>query len=168
MTRHTHAGSPPVNLQEPASGRPGGPARPRVRFTVSALGSASDKPVPVVVGQVAATSSPTPSPGYAVKRSLRQRGGQERPGSAAPKPDRGDTPGRRLGHGSRELGLTGTVDLDEFTSVLAGRDPRTGERLITARGSAGRVALLGAGTAARWTAQGAVGGPGRRQGARVV
>jgi hypothetical protein len=28
-----------------------------------------------------------------------------------------------------ELGPTGTVDFDEFTSVLAGRDPRTGERL---------------------------------------
>jgi hypothetical protein len=68
--------------------------------------------------------------------------------------DRGDTPGRRLGEGSRELGLTGIVDLDEFTSVLAGRHPATGERLITARGSAGRVASLGAGTAARCTPQG--------------
>jgi len=50
--------------------------------------------------------------------------------------------------------MTGPVDLDEFTSVLAGRDPRTGERLIAARGSARRDASLGAGTAARWTPQG--------------
>jgi len=44
ITRHTHAGSPPVNLRAPGSGRPGGPARSGVTFTVTALGSASDKP----------------------------------------------------------------------------------------------------------------------------
>jgi TrwC relaxase len=68
--------------------------------------------------------------------------------------DRGDTPGRWLGVGAGELGLAGDVDLDEFTSVLAGRHPRTGERLLTARGSAGRVRSLGTGTAARFTRQG--------------
>jgi hypothetical protein len=46
------------------------------------------------------------------------------------------------------------VDFDAFTTVLAGRDPRTGARLISARGSAGRVASVGAGTAARWNPEG--------------
>jgi hypothetical protein len=47
--------------------------------------------------------------------------------------------------------LVGFVELIDqavaaaFTSVLGGRDPRTGERLISDRGSAGRVASLGAG-----------------------
>ncbi len=64
--------------------------------------------------------------------------------------DRGDTPGRWLGQGARGLGLAGEVDFSDFSSVLAGRDPRTGARLITARGSADRVASLGTGTIARW------------------
>jgi len=51
-----------VNLRAPGSGRPGGPARSRVTFTVIALGSASDKPVPVVVGQVARYLSASASP----------------------------------------------------------------------------------------------------------
>ena len=63
-----------MNRRAPASGRPGGPARSGVRFTVTALESASDKPVPVVVGQVARYLIAPASPRYAVKRSLWQRG----------------------------------------------------------------------------------------------
>jgi hypothetical protein len=75
ITRHTHAGSPPVNLRAPASGRPGGPASPAVRFPVTALGSASDKLVPVVVGKIARDLiPPAPAPGEVVERSLWQRG----------------------------------------------------------------------------------------------
>jgi conjugative relaxase-like TrwC/TraI family protein len=59
-----------------------------------------------------------------------------------------------MGQGARELDLAGTVDFTAFTTVLAGRAPHTGERLITAQGSAGRVASLGTGTAARWSPQG--------------
>ncbi len=68
--------------------------------------------------------------------------------------DAGEAPGRWMGRGAVELGLAGTVDGDEFRSVLAGRHPGTGERLISARGSAGRVAELGAGSAVRRAADG--------------
>jgi hypothetical protein len=59
-----------------------------------------------------------------------------------------------MGRGAVELGLAGTVDGDQFRRVLAGRHPGTGERLISARGSAGRVAELGAGSVARRAADG--------------
>jgi hypothetical protein len=99
-----------------------------VTFTVTALGSASDKPVPVVVGQVARYLSASASPRYALKRSLWQRGVRGRRGEPQL-----SGPGRLsetlAGPWFGELGPTRTVDLDEFTSVLAGRDPRTGERL---------------------------------------
>jgi conjugative relaxase-like TrwC/TraI family protein len=124
-----------------------------VRFTVTALGSAGDRPVGVVVGTIAryllapeqrpeAPGAPSPAGGEAEGPVSRYYAG------------RGDTPGRWLGQGARELDLQGTVDFDELTTVLAGRDPRTGERLISARGSTGRVASVGAGTAARWSPRG--------------
>jgi conjugative relaxase-like TrwC/TraI family protein len=47
------------------------------------------------------------------------------------------------------LGLVGQVDRDDFAGVLSGRDPRTGERLITAQGSAGRRPRLGSGAYTR-------------------
>lgn len=56
-------------------------------------------------------------------------------------------PGRWLGRGARRLGLAGEVDRVEFQRVLEGRHPRTGERLLGARGSAGRRHLgVGSGT----------------------
>jgi hypothetical protein len=120
-----------------------------MRYTVTALGSAGDRPVGVVVGTIARyLVAPEPRPETPGGPSP---GGGERAGRVARYyADRGDTAGRWLGQGARELGLAGEVDFDDFTSVLAGRDPRTGARLITARGSAGRVASLGAGTVARW------------------
>jgi hypothetical protein len=125
-----------------------------VRFTVTALGSAGNKPVGVVVGQVARyLIAPDQQPAPAT-------GGPHAPGRTGEESvsryyaDRGDAPGRWLGHGARELDLPATVVLDAFTNVLAGRDPRTGARLITARGSAGRVASVGAGTVALWTTNG--------------
>lgn len=60
--------------------------------------------------------------------------------------DSGEEPGRWLGSAARGSGLSGAVQSDDFASVLAGRDPHTGERLITAQGSAGRRLKLGAGT----------------------
>jgi hypothetical protein len=47
-------------------------------------------------------------------------------------------PGRWLGRGSARLGLAGVVDRGAFARVLQGRDPATGERLLSARGSAER------------------------------
>ncbi|MGI8756905.1 MAG: relaxase domain-containing protein [Acidimicrobiales bacterium] len=45
--------------------------------------------------------------------------------------------------------LRGEVQRDDFAAVLSGRDPHTGERLISAQGSAGRRSHLGAGNATR-------------------
>jgi hypothetical protein len=126
-----------------------------VRFTVTALGSAGGRAVGVVVGSIAR---------YLIAPEQRP----EAPGGPAPdRPasegsvsryyaDRGDTPGRWLGQAAQELDLSDSVDFDQFTTVLAGRDPRTGQRLLTAQGSAGRVASLGSGTVAKWSARGEV------------
>jgi hypothetical protein len=125
-----------------------------VRFTVTALGSAGDRPVGAVVGAIArylispdqrADDPDVPAPDS-------PGNGQESVGRYYA--DSGDSPGRWMGQGARELALAGTVDVDDFTTVLAGRAPRTGERLITARGSAGRVASLGSGSVARWSPDG--------------
>ncbi|HMQ27678.1 MAG TPA: relaxase domain-containing protein, partial [Acidimicrobiales bacterium] len=59
--------------------------------------------------------------------------------------DHGEEPGRWLGRAASGAGLTGVVQRPDFAAVLAGRDPRTDERLITAQGSAGRRPTLGAG-----------------------
>jgi conjugative relaxase-like TrwC/TraI family protein len=120
-----------------------------VRFTVTALGSAGDKPVPVVVGSITryliAPNEPTGT------SATEPTGVSGSSGDSVSRyyADRGDSPGRWLGVGASDLGLVGEVDPEAFTGVLAGRHPCTGERLITARGSAGRVASVGAGTAAR-------------------
>ena len=52
------------------------------------------------------------------------------------------------------MGLTGEVHRSDFASVLAGRDPHGGERLISAQGSAGRRAALGAGVHTKLSASG--------------
>ena len=83
--------------------------------------------------------------------------GQQSPGaspSGSSGPDRyyadtGEEPGRWLGRSARTAGLDGPVGRDDFASVLAGRDPHTGERLITAQGSAGRRPTLGSGNHSR-------------------
>jgi conjugative relaxase-like TrwC/TraI family protein len=64
--------------------------------------------------------------------------------------DGGDEPGRWRGNGAAALGLHGQVDARDFAQALAGRDPHTGERLITAQGSAGRRPRLGVGSETRW------------------
>ncbi len=63
--------------------------------------------------------------------------------------DQGEEPGRWLGRTAHSLGLTGTVERADFASMLAGRNPHTDERLITAQGSAGRRPTLGTGTHTR-------------------
>jgi len=49
--------------------------------------------------------------------------------------------GEWQGHGAARLGLRGEVGPAQLSSVLQGRNPFTGERLTTARGSAGRMNL---------------------------
>ncbi|GMU79988.1 MAG: hypothetical protein AMXMBFR46_27760 [Acidimicrobiia bacterium] len=68
--------------------------------------------------------------------------------------DRGDEPGRWQGRAAAGAGLIGVVRRQDFAAVLAGRDPHTEERLITAQGSAGRRPSLGAGTHTRIGADG--------------
>jgi conjugative relaxase-like TrwC/TraI family protein len=63
--------------------------------------------------------------------------------------DSGEGPGRWLGRAAELADLRGEVERDHFAAVLAGRDPHSGERLITAQGSAGRRDHLGAGTPTR-------------------
>ncbi len=62
-------------------------------------------------------------------------------------------PGQWLGLGAAELGLVGEVNGDDLEAVLAGRHPTTGERLVSAQGSAGR-GHLAAGTAAIYSRSG--------------
>lgn len=63
--------------------------------------------------------------------------------------DGGEEPGRWLGRTAHSLGLAGRVERDDFAAMLAGRNPHTGERLITAQGSAGRRPTLGLGAHTR-------------------
>lgn len=116
-----------------------------VKFTVTPLGGARSA-LPKIVEGIVRYLQPPPQPAP----------GQPGPGTASGVDgpsryyaDSGEEPGRWLGHAAGVAGLTGSVDADEFASVLAGRDPRTGERLITAQGSAGRRRDLGAGNHTR-------------------
>ena len=63
-------------------------------------------------------------------------------------------PGRWLGDGAARLGLADTVDPQALEMLLSGRDPSTGQRLVAARGSAGRSELR-VGSWTRWNNQGA-------------
>jgi len=146
-----------------------------VRFTVTALGSIGGRSVASVVADITeyltgaitdlAAPDGTPpveggnAPGPDGTRPGPDADGKGRAdaGSVPERgPDRyyadsGEGPGRWLGRGSGELGLAGTVQAEAFRSVLAGRDPRNGARLISARGSTGRVRDLGAGTVTRFS-----------------
>ena len=50
-------------------------------------------------------------------------------------------PGQWLGSGAEYWSLEGDVDEDSFRNVLLGRHPHTGERMVSARGSAERSHL---------------------------
>src|SRR5438552_5241697 len=56
---------------------------------------------------------------------------------------RGEAPGEWIGRGARALGLAGRVRGDQFSALLAGRDPRDlRSQLRCARGTIPRVAAL--------------------------
>ena len=117
-----------------------------MRFTITPLGSVGGRTVDQVVGDIVR---------YLNRRRPSVAPAQPGPSTEAPSryyADGSDEPGRWLGRGAKSTGLNGAVDPDHFARVLAGRDPLTGERLITARGSAGRRATLGVGASTRWTA----------------
>ena len=50
-------------------------------------------------------------------------------------------PGVWSGHGAQRLGLAGFVEPEDLKNLLAGRHHETGERLLSAQGSAGRYSL---------------------------
>jgi conjugative relaxase-like TrwC/TraI family protein len=113
-----------------------------MKFTVTALGGGRADTGRVVDSIVRYLQPPSTAPSRGAKS--RSGGGPERYYA-----DRGEEPGRWLGRAAASTGLSGVVQRDDFASVLAGRDPHTGERLVTAQGSAGRRATLGSGTHTR-------------------
>lgn len=120
-----------------------------MRFAITALGSGGGRTVGQVVDAVVRYLEPRP---------LDQGGAAPAvPSGAGPASyyaDRGSEAGRWIGHGAGEAGLVGRVLPRDFAHVLAGRDPHSGSRLITAQGSAGRRPTLGAGTETRRDASG--------------
>lgn len=115
-----------------------------MKFTVTPLGLGRADTARVVDSIVRYLQPPAtkgnPAPGTATG------------GTSAPEryyADAGEEPGRWLGRSAAAAGLAGAVARDDFASVLAGRDPHTGERLITAQGSAGRRPTLGSGNHSR-------------------
>lgn len=112
-----------------------------MRFAITALGSSGGRTVGQVVDAVVRYLEPrTPDKDVGVPAVPSGEG------PASYYADRGTEPGRWIGYGAREGGLTGHVLPRDFSQVLAGRDPQTGSRLITAQGSAGRRPTLGTGT----------------------
>ena len=121
-----------------------------MRFTITPLGSAGGRSVGQVVDdivryldgpQAPAVTSPSLSPATDDGPSRYYADGSA-------------DPGRWLGNGAAEMGLTGAVASRDFARVLAGRDPDSGVRLITAQGSAGRRPTLARGTQTRWDVDG--------------
>lgn len=110
-----------------------------IRFTVTPLGGARADTARVVDSIVRYLQPPPKAPPAGKAPPGRGSGPEEYYA------DRGEEPGRWLGRHAHGAGLTGVVERDDFASVLAGRDPRSGERLVTAQGSAGRRPSLGAG-----------------------
>lgn len=115
-----------------------------MRFTITPLGSAGGRTVDQVVGDIVRYLNPP-------KRvSTGAAGHQENPpGPSLYYADRAEEPGRWLGRGAAAARLVGEANPDDFAKVLAGRDPHTGARLLTARGSAGRRPTLGVGAETR-------------------
>ena len=130
-----------THLQVPLRGTCGTPRPdPRVRFTVTPLGGARSD-IAGVVDRIVQYLQPPPAPPVT----------DAPPGPGKPEgpsryyADSGEEPGRWLGAGAQTAGLAGEVQGDDLAAVLSGRDPHTGERLLSARGSAGRRQAIGAG-----------------------
>ena len=120
-----------------------------MKFTVTPLGGGradTARVVDSIVRYLQPPPKPVPSPGLG--------GGRGQGGVEQYYADRGEEAGRWLGRTAESTGLTGAVGRDDFASVLAGRDPHTGERLITAQGSAGRRPTLGAGAHTKMSTSG--------------
>jgi len=120
-----------------------------MRFTITPLGSAGGRSVGQVVDDIVRYLDAQPTPSVSSAGRPTKDDGPSRyyaDGSA--------DPGRWLGNGAADMHLTGSVANRDFARVLAGRDPHSGVRLITAQGSAGRRPTLARGTQTRWDAEG--------------
>ncbi|MGH9030533.1 MAG: MobF family relaxase [Acidimicrobiia bacterium] len=115
-----------------------------MRFTITPLGSVGGRTVDQVVDDIVRyLNRPRPTPGP------RPAPPDSSPGPSRYYSDGAEEPGRWLGDGAAASDLRGDVDPDDFAKVLAGRHPRTGARLLTARGSSGRRPTLGVGAETR-------------------
>lgn len=117
-----------------------------MRFAITALGSSGGRTVGKVVGDIVRYLEPRSAEPTADRSTPSVPNGE---GPASYYSDRGTESGRWLGIGASEAGLAGPVNAKDFARVLAGRDPNTGTRLLSASGSAGRRPTLGAGQATR-------------------
>jgi conjugative relaxase-like TrwC/TraI family protein len=117
-----------------------------VRFTITPLGGAGRAVTKIVDAIVRYLTPHTPVPPSA---GLPGPGGGADAGPARYYADGGDEPGRWRGRGAQALGLAGQVTEADLATVLAGRDPATGARLLGAQGSAGRRPKLGVGAETR-------------------
>lgn len=132
-----------------------------MRFTVTALGATGGRTVAAVVADIVRylKERPDQTPEAAPTTDAGQEHARGGTAGDAAEPsryyaDEGERSGRWLGEGAQALGLRGDVDAHDFCHVLGGRHPHNRERLISARGSAGRVAELGAGTVAGYATDG--------------
>jgi len=114
-----------------------------MKFTVTPLGGGRADAARVV-DSIVRYLQPKPKPPPSTAGAAPEPAGPERYYA-----DGGEEPGRWLGRTATSLGLVGAVQREDFASTLAGRDPHTDERLITAQGSAGRRPTLGAGSHTR-------------------
>ena len=138
---HILTGSPPGNLLTSRRRFP-------VKFTVTPLGGGRADTARVVDSIVRYLQRAASRP------SRRQPAGRGRPAARS-----GTTPtvARSRAAGSAappSLGLAGAVQREDLAAMLAGRNPHTDERLITAQGSAGRRPTLGSGAHTRLAADG--------------
>ena len=119
-----------------------------MKFTVTKLGGAGrdlSRIVDAILRYLQPKDPPAPVPGGGIPSSPNDT----RDGVTEYYADAGEETGRWLGRGAAAMGLSGEVEREDFGQVLAGRHPRTGERLITAQGSAGRRPDLGVGNETR-------------------
>ena len=120
-----------------------------MRFTITPLGSVGGRTVDEVVDDIVRyLDRVRPQP------HVPPTGPSEAPAPFRYYVEGAEDPGRWVGLGAETAGLVGIVAPDAFAHVLSGRDPTTGERLITATGSAGRRLRLGVGSETRWAGDG--------------
>ena len=125
-------------MQVPLRGTCGHVGPGRVRFTITPLGG-TRQDLGAVVDAIVDYLQPRSAGIVAPAPSAHQDG------ASRYYADDGEEAGRWIGAGAPAHGLSGEVVTADLAAVLAGRDPRTGERLITAQGSAGRRPNLGVG-----------------------